>query len=87
MFAFNTQCSAAPNTELSYSSFLSRDRRDMGNGQSHSHHHNGHAAMSGFGGATSRGKRESMDSVSDGSPISKEEMESRFSQLVVSFQC
>ena len=57
--------------------------RSMGNHQAHSHHHNGHSAV---GNGSLRGKSESgADSSSQGSPpISKEEMETRFSQLVVS---
>ena len=52
----------------------------MGNSQSQNYHLNGHGSTSN-GGSSSR-KNDSVDS-GRGSPISKEEMESRFSQLVV----
>ena len=57
----------------------------MGNSQSHSYHLNGHGSTSNGGSSSSRkSTSESVDS-GRGSPtrISKEEMESRFSQLVV----
>ena len=64
----------------------------MGNGHSHSHHphsYNGHAGSTHNGGTRARRRDSSRDSRDSGEVelvLSREEMETRFSQLVVGFR-